>query len=432
LGGALTLVMSLGSAGESPSSPSLNLPLDTSLWGDLYYLLDDLLVAFIILILVAFISLSNAFFSNLNRLISSWRKTRFRPLKIQNLELLNPHQMTNLLVLLSRGLHIALVLLVTACCLTLIFSFYPVTQGLAMGMFYTILDAVASVWGGILSILPNLLTLTIIILITRLCLKVLRFFYLGLRRGKINIAGVHPELAEPTYQLSRLMVIAFALVAAFPYIPGSSSPAFKGLSILVGFLVSMGSTSLVTNIVSGVVLTYTRGLKIGDRVRIADTTGDVVDRTLLVTRIRTIKNVIVTIPNGMVLQNQIVNYSAAVEHQGLILNTSVTIGYDVPWRQVHALLTDAARQTPHILADPPPFVLQTSLDDFYISYELNAYTDAPQRMAGLYSRLHQNILDQFNQAGVEIMSPSYFAMRDGQAVTTPAQVHYSAGNGRVK
>ncbi len=237
--------------------------------------------------------------------------------------------------------------------------------------------------------------------------------------GKIWVNTLHHELVEPTYQLLRMLVIAFALVAAFPYIPGSSSPVFKAISIFIGFLLSLGSTSLASNVVAGIVLTYTRGLRVGDRVQVADAVGDVIDRTLLVTRIRTIKNVVVTLPNAMVMQNQVNNYSADAENKGLILHTAVTIGYDVPWRQVDQLLVQAALKTPDILNSPPPFVLKTSLDDFYISYELNAYTEKAFKMAAIYSALHENILDEFNRGGVEIMSPSYFAVRDGEQTTIP-------------
>jgi small-conductance mechanosensitive channel len=160
-------------------------------------------------------------------------------------------------------------------------------------------------------------------------------------------------------------------------------------------------------------------MKIGDRVQIADTVGDVVDRTLLVTRVRTIKNVVITIPNGLVLNNHIINFSSSAQEMGLILNTGVTIGYDVPWRQVHMLLIEAARATEHILEEPEPFVFQTSLNDYYVSYELNAYTQVPEEMAATYSELHQNIQDYFNTAGVEIMSPAYSAWRDGNASTIP-------------
>jgi small-conductance mechanosensitive channel len=214
-------------------------------------------------------------------------------------------------------------------------------------------------------------------------------------------------------------VFAFAVVVMWPYLPGSGSDAFKGVSLFVGVLFSLGSSGAVGNIVAGVVLTYTRAFQIGDRVKIGETTGDVFERTLLVTRLRTIKNVDVTIPNGAVLGNQVINYTGQAQGPGLILHTTITIGYDAPWKQIHELLIAAAKATPEILEDPAPFVLQTSLDDFYVSYQINAYTRNPSVMARTYSVLHQNIQDQFNGAGVEIMSPHYNALRDGNQMTIP-------------
>ena len=159
----------------------------------------------------------------------------------------------------------------------------------------------------------------------------------------------------------------------------------------------------------------------GDRVKIADTVGDVVGRTLLVTRIRTIKNVDITIPNSMVLSSHLINFSSVAREHGLILHTSITIGYDAPWKTVHALMIAAAKATTHILEKPEPFVLQTSLDDFYVTYEINAYTDQANKQATIYAELHQNIQDKFNEGGVEIMSPHYANIRDGNQVTIPEQ-----------
>jgi small-conductance mechanosensitive channel len=175
------------------------------------------------------------------------------------------------------------------------------------------------------------------------------------------------------------------------------------------------------NVIAGVILTYMRPFKVGDRVQIADTTGDVVEKSLLVTRVRTIKNVEVILPNNAVLGAHILNYSANARKRGLILNTTITLGYDAPWRRVHELLIQAALRTAGIKSSPSPFVLQTSLNDFHISYEINAYTDEASRMAELYSDLHKHIQEEFNHAGVEIMSPSYLALRDGNASTTPKQ-----------
>lgn len=427
LGGILSVVMSLQPVKGGLLASILKNFHPPSKWSRYYFLLDDLLIAFGILILLALIPLINRLFSRIHQTIDEWRHTRFRIVRIQSVEIFTPDQLANLLITVAGHIRFTAILIAAGACMTLIFSLYPETEGLARALLDQVTVFLMGMWEKILTFLPNLLTLTVIIFITRLALKLLRFFYNGLHRGRIRYEALHPELVEPTYQLLRFMVITFALVAAFPFIPGSSSPVFRGLSIFIGFLLSLGSTSLVTNIVSGIVLTYTRGLKIGDRVKIEDALGDVIDRTLLVTRVRTIKNVIITIPNAKIMQNQIVNYSTLAQEKGLILHTSVTIGYDVPWRHVHRLLTDAARATHGILADPAPFVLQTSLDDYYISYELNAYTAKPSQMANIYSDLHKNIQDYFNREQVEIMSPSYFAFRDGQKSTVPEMGFSSNG-----
>lgn len=378
------------------------------------------LVAFIaLLVLMAFIPVINFLHTRSLKKIDEWRITRFRLIKFQNLELLTPNRLANLLVILSNYGRTAVLLLVFSFAVVLVFSVLPVTEDIAQLLISQLTEAMKQLWEQILVFIPNLFTLFVIAVFSRIALKVLRFFHDGLQQGRVRVHGIHPELIDPTYQLLRFLVVAFALVAAFPYIPGSSSPVFRGLSIFVGFLVSLGSTSLVTNIVSGIVLTYSRGLRIGDRVHIGETRGDVVDRTILVTRIRTIKNVVITIPNAIVMQNEIVNFSAEAREKGLVLHTSVTIGYNFPWRLVEKLLIDSGLDTKYILKKPEPFVLKTRLNDHYITYELNAYTSNPTEMENIYSELHQNILDNFNQSKVEIMSPTYFAFRDGQNSTIP-------------
>jgi small-conductance mechanosensitive channel len=249
--------------------------------------------------------------------------------------------------------------------------------------------------------------LAIIVLITVYVLKLTRLFFNEIEKGTLTLKGFYPEWAQPSYRISRLLVIAFAAVVAFPYIPGSESPAFKGISIFLGVLFSLGSTSFIANILAGYALTYRRVFKIGDRVKISDFIGDVVETKLQVTHLRTIKNEEIIVPNSMIVNSHVINYSSLAREKGLILHTSVTIGYDAPWRQVHAMLLMAAEKTPGLLREPPPFVLQKSLDDFYVNYELNVYTDNPLEMARLYSELHQNIQDAFNEYGVQIMSPSY-------------------------
>jgi small-conductance mechanosensitive channel len=191
------------------------------------------------------------------------------------------------------------------------------------------------------------------------------------------------------------------------------------VSIFLGLLVSLSSSSAISNVIAGSILTYTSAFRIGDRVRIGESEGDVVKTALLVTQVRTIKNEVVSIPNANVLNTQVVNYSRLAESAGLILHTEVTIGYTVPWRTVHKLLIDAALRSPDILSEPAPFVLQRALSDFYVAYQLNAYTRDAQRMIDTYSSLHQAIQDSFAAGGVEIMSPHYTALRSGRDSTIP-------------
>jgi small-conductance mechanosensitive channel len=211
-------------------------------------------------------------------------------------------------------------------------------------------------------------------------------------------------------------------VVVWPYLPGSDSAIFQGVSVFLGILFSLGSSSAIANMVAGFVLTYMRSFKIGDRIKIGDITGDVMERTLLITRLRTIKNEDITIPNAMILNNHTTNFTTCSQQngKGLVLHTTVTIGYDVPWPKVHQALIDAALACPDVEKNPSPFVLQTSLDDFYVSYQLNAYTFTTNKMALIYSDIHQNIQDKFNEAGIEILSPHYRAQRDGNMVTIPA------------
>ena len=215
------------------------------------------------------------------------------------------------------------------------------------------------------------------------------------------LADFPSEWADPTRRIIRALLMALGVVVAFPYLPASSSPAFTGVSVFLGILLSLASSSALSNIIAGLVLTYTRAFRLGDRVQIGDTYGDIVDMSTLVTKVRTIRNEEVTIPNGVVLGNSVTNYTRQAKTLGLILHTRVTIGYDVPWRTVHGLLVDAALATPGVLPDPRPFVWQTSLNDFYVTYEINASTGSPHDAPAIYADLHSRIQDAFFAAGVE-------------------------------
>jgi small-conductance mechanosensitive channel len=372
-------------------------------------------------ILLVCLKLVAVFFRKLGARVESWRGTRIRSWQIQKVELLPADRITDILISFSRVFRVGVIILLFYFYLPLVFSFFPWTRGYASVVFSYILYPVRTVFGAFAAYVPNLFFIAVIVVVSYYFIKLVRFVFREIQKGTLTLARFYPEWAEPTYKIARFLIITFTLVVIFPYLPGSDSPAFQGISIFLGVLFSIGSSSAVANVVAGIVLTYTRAFKIGDRVKIGETAGDVIEKTLLVTRVRTIKNVDIAIPNAMVLSSHIVNFSSSALEHGLILNTGVTIGYDVPWRKVHELLLAAAAATEHILKDPVPFVFQKSLDDFYVSYELNAYTAKPLIMARIYSELHQNIQDKFNHGGVEIMSPHYGALRDGNQTTVPEE-----------
>lgn len=352
--------------------------------------------------------------------LTSWRGTLIRSVRIQKLELLSVDRVYDFVMGVARTLRLLAIFLLFYFYLPLVLSFLPWTQGYASLLFEYVLTPIRWVAAALADFLPNLFFIAVISAVTHYLIKLVKFLFAAVGKGTLVFPGFFPEWAEPTFKITRFLILAFAVIIVFPYLPGSNSPAFRGVSVFLGLLLSLGSSSAVANVVAGVLLTYTRAFQIGDRVKIDETVGDVVEKTLLVTRIRTIKNVDIAIPNSVVLGSHVVNFSATTGAQGLILHTTVTIGYDAPWRTVHQLLIDAALATDNVLKEPRPFVFQTSLNDFHVSYEINAFTDQPNLMASTYSSLHQNIQDRFNQAGVEIMSPSYASLRDGNQVTLPS------------
>jgi small-conductance mechanosensitive channel len=272
----------------------------------------------------------------------------------------------------------------------------------------------------LIAFIPDLLFILISIAITYAILKFFRVVFYEIAVGRIRVPGFYADWSVPTYKLVRFLVIAMMIVVIFPYLPGGRSPAAQGITIFLGVLISFGSSSAVSNVIAGVILTYTRAFRVGDYVKIGGTTGNVSEKNFLITRVRTVKNETVTIPNATVQNSEVVNYTRLADNSHLFLYTSVTIGYDTPWRAVHQLLLNAAANTENILAEPAPFVLQTALNDFYVSYQINAATKEPDLMVWTYSALHQNIQQQFNQAGLEIMSPHYTSLRDGNTTTVPA------------
>lgn len=385
--------------------------LNAVLVGALYALLATAVLAGVLALLGRLFPRVYAFLDEL--------RPRMPSLRIQKFELLSASMLADALVTLVRYMRIGAVIVLFYIYVPLVLRFFPWTRPLSGRLVGYVTQPLRQVATAFVNYLPNVFFIAVIVVVTYYVLRLIRLVFRAVEHGHVSLAGFDVEWAGPTYKIVRFLVLAFAVIVLFPYLPGAGSEAFKGVSLFVGVLLSLGSSSAIANIVAGVVLTYTRAFRLGDRITVGETTGDVIAKSLLVTRIRTIKNVDVTVPNAMVLGAHIQNFSAAARTEGLILHTTVTIGYDAPWRQVHDLLIAAARATPAILQEPAPFVLQTSLDDFYVTYQINAYTDQPAIMARTYGLLHQNIQDKFNEAGVEIMSPHYATLRDGNQTTIP-------------
>lgn len=342
-------------------------------------------------------------------------------IKIQKSQLLGGERIAALVGTLIRAARVILIVALTWVFLGTEFNYFPWTREHGKRLLGYITTPVGFVIRGFLNYLPNLFYIIVIGAVMYYVLKFLRVLAREIERGNIRIPGFYPEWVFPTYKIVRFLLIALTAVLIYPYLPGENSPAFKGIGLFIGVLFSLGSTSAVANVIAGIIIIYARGFRAGDWVKIGDNTGEITALTMLATHLQTIRNEEVIIPNSVVLSNYVTNYSMQARIKGLILHTSVTIGYEEPWRDVHELLIQAALKTKDILREPAPFVLQNALQDSYVQYEINAYTDQPKRMVYIYSDLHGNIQDCFFAAGIEIMSPIYSALRDGNRTQMPKQ-----------
>lgn len=355
------------------------------------------------------------------RNLGSSAAARIKGIKIQQSEILGSARIARILTVALHLLRIVMVFSLTYLLLATEFSYFPWTREHSELLLSYVTSPLRYIGRSLIGYLPNVVYIAVIFIAMFYVTKVVRFLAREVERGNIRFRGFYPEWVQPTYKIIRLLLFSFALVLIFPFLPGSQSSAFKGVSLFLGVLFSLGSTSAVANVVAGTLLIYTRGFGTGDWVKIGDNMGEVVSQSLLATHLRTIKNEEITIPSSVVLSSYITNYSRMATGQGLILHTSVTIGYNAPWRTIHQLLIEAAKKTKYILPTPEPFVLQNALDDSYVKYEINAYTDRPLEMVNIYSELHANIQDCFYAAGVEIMSPTYSALRDGNQIAIPSE-----------
>ena len=344
-----------------------------------------------------------------------------RSLTYRDYTFLTAEQKLNLVVFALKVLRWILIILVVYLVIPLIFSVFPFTRGWADTLFNLIWSPFKGILRGIWDYIPNLFSIIVIVVVMRYFIRLVRYIFSEIESEKLVLSGFHADWAMPTFSIVRFLLLAFMFVLIFPYMPGSDSNIFRGVSIFVGVLFSLGSSSSIANMIAGIVITYMRPFKIGDKIKIGEMTGVVIEKTLLVTRLRTADLEEITIPNSAILTGNTINYSTNSRNEGLIVHTTVSIGYDVPWKEVHQAMIDAVLLIPEVQKMPLPFVLQTSLDDFFVSYQINAHVKEISRLPVIYSAMHQNIQDVFNKRGIEIMSPHYRVMRDGSATTIPGE-----------
>lgn len=323
--------------------------------------------------------------------------------------LLDANKQLTIILFFLKVIRLLAVIVILYICVYAFLGLFPETRWISNTLIGYILSPLGKAYHAVLGFIPDLFTIIVIYFLFKYFIKAIKVVTERITDGSIYIKGFYPDWAEPTFQIIKVVMYAFMIVLIYPYLPGSNSDAFKGVSVFLGLLFSLGSTSVIANIVSGIVITYMRPFKMGDRIKMGEFTGNVIEKTPLVTRIKTPKNEIITIPNGAIMNAQTVNYTHSANEYGLILYATIRMGYDLPWRKAHELLIEAAEKTPLVLVTPKPFVLQLALDDFYVEYQINVYTKEADKMSAIYSDLNKNIQDICEREGVELLSPHFMS-----------------------
>ncbi|MDR1894858.1 MAG: mechanosensitive ion channel [Spirochaetales bacterium] len=362
----------------------------------------------IVLVMILLVRLFWYILGSFEKKLHVYGETHFKALKIKKVNLLSKNQFLKFITVGINVLRYVIAILLFYITIPIVFSLFALTRNLASTLFGYILNPLKRILLGFLSYIPNLITIIVILFVAKYVLKTIKFLADQIEHGKLQISGFYADWARPTYQIIRLILYIFVLTVVYPYLPGSDSAIFQGVSVFAGILLSLGSTAAIGNMVAGLVITYMRPFKIGDLVKVGEWTGFVVERTAIVTRIRTFKNEYVTYPNLTILNSNTINYKTSAEHhEGLVLHVSMTMGYSVPWETVYKVLLEAAALVKDIEKTPPPFINQLGLEDFYARYELNAFTKNVDRQPRIYSELYENIQNGFKQEGVDLTAPHF-------------------------
>ncbi|MDR2860387.1 MAG: mechanosensitive ion channel family protein [Elusimicrobiota bacterium] len=376
---------------------------ETARKGNMWYIIAKRLGLVILVLLLTYfiIKYVNKFYGKLKQNI--WQRRENLPAVIN--KIIGAGQQMQIItgfLNILRSVFIVFIIIIDA----MIFLWlFPETRSFANNIIGYILNPLKNFGHALWNYIPDLFAIIIISAIYLVSSKILKAAAHKIESGDIKIKSFYPDWAMSTYNIVRAILLIFTIIAAFPHLPNSNSEAFKGMSMFIGLLLSLGSTSIINNIVSGFVITYMRPFQIGDRIKMGENDGTVIEKTALVTRIRTPKNERITIPNSQIMATYTINYTNSAKNNGLILHREVALGYDVPWRKVHELLIEAALKTPEVLRDPAPFVLQSALDDFYARYQINVYTDNADMMQKIYTHLYENVQDILIRENIELSLP---------------------------
>jgi small-conductance mechanosensitive channel len=325
-----------------------------------------------------------------------------------------------------RSIAWLLGLIVVYSWLTLSLRRFPYTEPWGRQLGSYVVQLLQNLVGSAVRAVPGLFAVFVIVVVTRWVVRLARAFFVQVASGGIRIPWMDPDIARATQRVFSAVAWIFAAVVAYPYIPGSSTDAFKGISVFFGLVISLGSTGIINQIMSGLFVVYSKALRTGEWVRVNDTEGEVLDVGLLAAKVRTIEGQEVTIPNSILVGTSTTNYTRLGHADGMIVSSTITIGYNAPWRQVHGLLTLAADRTSNIRKQPEPYVLQRQLSDFYVEYTLIARLESEHLRIETLSELHSQIQDAFNEVGVQIMSPHFMMQPEGSVVVPPSKWHASA------
>lgn len=378
-------------------------------------------IILIIIIQLIFIVLTHKLFRRLRRKIAVFSVNRLKPLKFKDSEILSTHQQGRVLLFISQIIKFIIIILQLFISISMLFSIFPETENLALTLFLYVWNPIKAFFVSAVAYTPKLFKILVIYLCFKYIVRGFKYLATQIATEKLNFSGFYSDWAYPSYYIIRFLLYCFMFIMIWPLLPNSDSPIFSGVSVFVGLIISLGSTTVIGNLLAGMVITYMRPFRQGDQIKINETTGCVIEKTAFVTRIRTLKNEVVTIPNSFIMSSQTINYSSSAHDFGLVLHVEIGVGYDVDMEKVHKLLLEAAGETQNVLKEPKPYVLNIDFADFYCCYQINVFTKEDKAIPKTYSELRQRIRDKFNAAGIEMVSPHYYTQHDVSKPVMPSK-----------